>query len=86
MDLRDLRKLYEGSENPMEQLIELRDTVDGVIQRTLQWYLERDSFQARRLAKEVRNIREVLLEFQLVLEGISLAEDGSPQEVDLRES
>jgi len=93
MNLKDLLKLYEEMEtasppsNPLELLIGLRERVDEVIQETLRWYMEADSFAGRRMASEVRGIREVLLEFQLLLEGIALMDgkdDGTPQEVDLR--
>lgn len=95
MNLKDLLKTYESMEakkppdNPMEILIGLKERVHEVIHETVHLYLEDNPFSARRMAAEVRDIREVLLEFQLVLEGISLADgekDGTPQEVDLRES
>lgn len=59
--------------------MELREQVHATIEETLRWYLDKDSFAARRLSAEVRTIREVLLEFQLVLEGIAIADgkDGT---------
>ena len=92
MDSKDLLKQYDNirtfkpPDDPLQELIALKEHIELVIQNTLQWYLQTPNWSTMRMAYEVRLMREVLLEFQMLLEGIKLVEDGSPQEVDLRES
>jgi len=69
---------------PMERLLELESETIRLMQDTVQLYLGKENgFEFRRLVQEIRDFRDILADYQHLLEGIDLTDHPEQYELNL---